>query len=200
MNIIELLQGQLSDGLLDQLSQSAGGASREQTQAAASGILSTLTSALAKNAARPGGANALVSALDRDHDGSVLDDVMGFLGGSRKPVNERTMNGSGILKHILGERQDGVSNMIGKMTGMESGNVGNLMSILAPMVMGALGKARNQHGMNTNGIVDLLSSSVRSEENQRQEMGLLGRFLDADGDGSIMDDLANMGMKAFLRR
>jgi hypothetical protein len=54
--------------------------------------------------------------------------------------------------------------------------------------------------MNVSGIGDLLSSSVKSETNKRSEMGLLSRFLDADGDGSVMDDLANMGIKAFLRR
>ena len=59
MNVIELLQGQLDDNLIQQLSQQIGGASPEQTQAAASGIISTLVAGLNKNAAQPGGGDAL---------------------------------------------------------------------------------------------------------------------------------------------
>ena len=90
MNVIELLQGQLDENLIQQLSQHIGAESTEQTEAAASGIISTLVAGLNKNAATPDGATALVSAIDRDHDGSILEDVAGFLLGSRDLKFEHT--------------------------------------------------------------------------------------------------------------
>jgi hypothetical protein len=200
MNVIELLQGQLDDNLINQLSQSIGGASPEQTQAAASGIISTLVAGLNKNAASPDGATALVSALDRDHDGSILNDVAGFLLGNHQPENTKTLNGAGILGHILGNNQSNTTAMLGKATGLDSSQIMKLMISLAPMVLAALGKVKKEQGLDVSGIGDLLSGSVKSQVNKNQEMGLLTRFLDADGDGSVMDDIANMGMKFFLNR
>ena len=75
-SLMDLLQGQLSEGMIKQLSQQIGGADQQKTAAATSGIVTTLMGALARNAATPEGANSLSNALDRDHDGSVLDDMM----------------------------------------------------------------------------------------------------------------------------
>ena len=200
MNVIELLQGQLDENLIQQLSRHIGAESTEQTEAAASGIISTLVAGLNKNAATPDGANAIVSAIDRDHDGSILDDVAGFLLGDRQTSNASTLNGAGILEHILGNKQSNTQDMLGKATGLDAAQIGKLMIALAPMVLAALGKARKQEAVNSGNIGDLLSGSVNSQANKQQEMGLLQRFLDADGDGSVMDDIANMGMKFFLNR
>ena len=200
MNVIELLQGQLDGNLIHQLTNQIGAESPEQTEAAANGIISTLVAGLNKNAATPEGANALVSAIDRDHDGSLLEDVAGFVLGNRQTSNTSTLNGAGILGHILGGKQSGAVDMISKATGLDSGQIMKLMISLAPMVLAALGKARKQEGVGTQNIGDLLSGSVRSQVNKNSEMGLLTRFLDADGDGSVMDDIANMGMKLFLNK
>ena len=200
MNVIELLQGQLDDNLIRQLSQHIGAQSTEQTEAAASGIISTLVAGLNKNASTPEGANALVSAIDRDHDGSILEDVAGFLLGGKQASNSNALNGAGILGHILGGKQSNATDMIGKATGMDSGQITKLMISLAPMVLAALGKARSQEGLGVENIGSILSGSVNSPVNQRQEMSVLQRFLDADGDGSVMDDIADMGMKFFLNR
>lgn len=200
MNVIELLQGQLDENLIQQLSRHIGAESTEQTEAAASGIISTLVAGLNKNAATPDGANALVSAIDRDHDGSILEDVAGFLLGNRQTSNPSTLNGAGILEHILGNKQSNTKDMLGKATGLDAAQIGKLMIALAPMVLAALGKARKQKEVNSENIGDVLSGSVKSQVNKQKEMGLLQRFLDADGDGSVMDDIANMGMKFFLNR
>lgn len=200
MNVVELLQGQLDDNLINQLTQQIGAQSQEQTAAAASGIISTLVAGLNKNVQQPGGAESLISALDRDHDGSMLEDVAGFLLGNRQAPNPKAQNGLGIIGHILGNNQFNVASVLGKATGLDSSQIGKLMIALAPMVLAALGKMRTQQGMNAEGIGSVLSGTVQSQVNQKQEMGLLGRLLDSDGDGSVMDDIANLGMKFLLNR
>lgn len=200
MDLMDLLQGQMSGGMIDQLSQSLGGAQKEQTAKAASGITSVLMSALAKNAASPEGASALSNALDRDHDGSILNDVVGMVTGANRNAGaggidlNRMLNGAGILNHVLGNKQSGAIDMISKMSGLDSSKTGSLMTMLAPMIMGALGKAKRDNNLDSSGISDLLTGTVK-KHNDNPLMGLATRFLDADGDGSIMDDLANMGLK-----
>lgn len=195
MNIMDLLQGQLSEGLVDQLSQQIGGADKEQTATAASGIVTTLVSALARNASSQDGAAALSNALDRDHDGGILDNLMGMLSGNVQPQNERAANGPGILNHILGDRQDGVSNMVSQMSGLNNNQTSQLMTMLAPVVMGLLGKTKRENGLDVGGLASLLNGTVSQQQESNPTMSLVTRFLDSDGDGSIVDDVASMGMK-----
>ena len=137
--------------------------------------------------------------LDRDHDGSVLDNFMDMLGGGGSQPQQqqsRAMNGAGILKHVLGGKQGGAIDMISKMSGLGGDKTGNLMSMLAPMVLGTLGKAKKDQGMGLNDLTSFISGSVQSHQKQGgDEMGIIGKFLDQDGDGSIIDDVAGMGMK-----
>ena len=200
---MDLLEGQFSDGLIEQLSTNIGGAGKEQTVKAASGIMNTLLGGLAKNASTLEGASALNNALDRDHDGSVLDDLMDIVAGNKQPTNERATNGTGIISHILGDRTSGAIDMISKMSGLNQGQTGNLMSMLAPILMGALGKTKKQNGLDVAGLISLLSGTVTQQKQQDPTMGLVNRFLDSDGDGSIVDDVASIGMKflgGLLRR
>ncbi len=193
---MDLLQGQLPEGLVDQLSQQIGGAEKEQTATAASGIVNTLVSALARNASSQEGASALSNALDRDHDGGILNNLMGMLSGNVQPQNERAANGTGILNHILGDRQGGVSNMVSQMSGLNNNQTSQLMTMLAPIVMGMLGKTKRENGLDEGGLASLLNGTVTQQQSSSNPtMNLVTSFLDSDGDGSIVDDVANMGMK-----
>ena len=136
-DLMQLLQSQVTDSLMDQLAGQLGGAPKEKTSSAVSGAMSLLMGALAKNASTPEGASSLMGALDRDHDGSILDDVAGFLGGSKQASNANMLNGAGILKHLLGGKQENAASMLSKDTGMDTGQIMNLMIKVAPMVLDA---------------------------------------------------------------
>lgn len=195
-NLVELLQGQLTEGLIDQLSEQLGGADKQQTAAAANGALSTIIGALAKNAATPEGVSGLAKALDKDHDGSILDNLLGAVTGQAAPGLERAMNGAGILKHVLGDRQSSAADMISQMSGLSSGQSGNLMAILAPIVMGMLGKQKKENNLGLDDLASILTGTVSQQrQNNNPIMDLATRFLDKDGDGSIVDEAAGLGMK-----
>lgn len=197
MDLTDLLQGQMPDGILDQLTNQLGGADKQQTAAAASGIMETLVGALAKNASTPEGASGLANALDNDHDGSIFDNIGDLLGGNQANLSRRTTNGTGILNHVLGNKQSGAIDMISKMSGLDSGKTGSLMAMLAPIVMGSLGKAKKSSGMDVGSLVSMLSgvATQRRQQTENPAMGMIASFLDQDGDGSAIDDVAGMGMK-----
>ena len=197
MDLMQLVQSQLSEGLIDQLSNQIGGAPRQQTEVATNGIVSALVNAMAKQA-QQGGAQNITNALQRDHDGSLFENIGGFLQGNIQPEQRRAANGMGILNHLLGNKQGGMANMISKMSGLDQNSAGSLMTMLAPIVMGALGKQRRQNNLDANGIMDLLQNNAQQQRQQataNPAMGLISQFLDQDGDGDIKDDLAGMGMK-----
>lgn len=191
---MDLLQGQLQNGLLDQLTNQMGGASKEQTQSASNLALSTLLGALTKNAAQPQGLQGLFGALD-NHDGSILDNVGELLGGR---AQGKQADGMGILSHLLGGSNIfNVINMISKGSGLSRNNSMNLLMQLAPVALGLLGKQKKQQQMRPNNLWDYLNTSQQEVRQQAPQQDLISRILDRDGDGSAMDEIAGMGMKVL---
>ena len=161
---MELLKGQLNDQLIGQLSQHIG-AEPQQTASAAEGVFATILGGLANNAASEGGVNSLMAALDRDHDGSILDDLMGMVGNlANGTANGNATNGLGILGHVLGDRQETAAAQIGQSNGLSAGQAMKLMTILAPIVMNVLGKAKSQGGLDVGSLVGMLMGSAQNAQ------------------------------------
>jgi hypothetical protein len=72
--------------------------------------------------------------------------------------------------------------------------------MLAPLVMGAVGRAKRENQLDDSGVSTMLTSEQeRLKESAPGVMGALSRFLDQDNDGSVMDDVGGMLGKAFGR-
>ena len=205
-NLIDLLKGQLTSGVVNVLTkQLGGGTTPQQTSGAANNIMDVLLGGIARNAASPDGASALNNALEKDHDGGILDNLQDILAGKNvQPQQERALNGAGILKHILGNKQSGIVDAISKSNGLNSNQTASLMMKLAPMLLGVLGQQKRQQGLDSSGISDLLNGARQQQERQQQSNssplgGMLKNMLDADGDGSIIDDVGGM-LGKFLKK
>ncbi|MCP4441802.1 MAG: DUF937 domain-containing protein [Aureispira sp.] len=208
MDLMSLLQGQLTDNTVSDLSKQTGINDPKQTKKAANQVLSALIGAMSKNASNEQGANALAGALERDHDGSILDNLSGLFGSNNQPtlptspfavnkntnnnLSERSANGMGILKHVLGGNQGGMVQKLSGMLGMNQGSTLSLMASLAPMLMGTLGKAKQQQNLNPGGLASLLNNQHQQNAKQNSQLGGLMGLLDSDGDGNVIDDIGGM--------
>jgi len=193
---MDMLKSQIgNEDTIKKLSDQLEGADPEQTKAATDGVLSTLIAGLAKNASSPDGAQSLNAALERDHDGSVLNDYIGSISGNREVANPKALNGQGILSHVLGGKQNKAADLISQMSGLGKGQTGKLMVMLAPMIMGALGKVKRNQGLDSDGLSSILTSALGTGRQQggRETIDMISSFIDSDGDGDIMDDLGKMG-------
>ena len=193
--LFDLLKSQVSDDLVGALAGQLGGASQKQTSTAVDGAMSILLNGLAKNAQSTSGASALGAALDRDHDGSILDDVMGFVTESTKPKNERAANGAGILGHILGGKQTGAIDMLSKMSGLDSNQSTSLLIKMAPIVLGMLGKQKRSGGLSPSDLGGLLSGAAAMSNKGNKNASLITSLLDQDGDGSLKGEAVGFGLK-----
>jgi hypothetical protein len=201
MDITDLLQGPMRNIIIDQVGKQFGLGDSQQTNSAIDGVFGTLLNAVTKNAASPEGANSLINALDRDHDGSILNDLKGFLSGTSQVSNPNTANGSGILKHILGEDKEAEIDKISKSSGIDSAKIGQIMAALAPIVLGYLGKAKAQAPateQGNSGFLDILKGATQVVNKQPVNQSILTSLLDKDGDGSVVDDIAKMGFKSIF--
>ncbi|HRI35104.1 MAG TPA: DUF937 domain-containing protein [Saprospiraceae bacterium] len=198
MNLNELFQSQLSGGLLDQLGNIAGIENPQQTETAAHAIFSTLMGAIGTNASTPDGANALNTALERDHDGSILDNLSGFLSGQTQASNSNMLNGAGILGHILGFKQGNLVNALSQNTNIDSGKILKMMITLAPVILGLLGKAKQQTGADAGGLTNIIGSVLGGQTGGSPLMGILTSVLDKNNDGNMLDDILGGGIGGML--
>ena len=148
-----------------------------------------IVAALARNASQPQGAQDLHQAIADDHDGSILDNLTGYLS------NPQQGNGAGILGHVLGDQRSSVENNVAQATGMDQASAGNLMEIVAPLVMGTLGKTQQQNSLDSSGLADYLGQQQQAAT--PGIMGILNSMLDSNQDGSMTDDLARMAGGLF---
>ncbi len=181
----QLLQ-QLSGGGLSQISQQIG-ADENATGSALSMAMPLLVSALANNSAKPDGAQALHQALANDHDGSILNDIPGFL------ANPQAANGAGILGHVLGNQQPVVTSGMAQNSGLNGNQIGQVLQIAAPLIMGALGQQQQSQGLDPSGLSALLGSQQQAAQQANPSMmSLLNQMLDQNQSGSALDELWNL--------
>lgn len=145
--------------------------------------------AMKKNVSTPQGAQGLMSALSKKHNGGILDNLGGlFSGGVEESV---TNDGAGILGHLFGGNQANVENALSQKSGLDAGSIASILKIAAPIVMGYVGRQTAQSNVSdANGMNSLLGSMLGGQPKQNQS--LITMLLDADGDGSILDDVAGM--------
>lgn len=184
-SIVTEIQKQLGPDAVENIGRQLG-ADTQTTSNAIGMALPMLLGGLAKNASDPQGASSLNQALSA-HDGSILDNLGGLF------QNPGASAGGAILGHILGGKRAPVEQGIGKATGMNSAQIGQLLVMLAPIVMGVLGRMKQKQGLDERQIPDVLNQSRAEIEQRAPETSVLGRILDQDNDGSIADDIARMG-------
>lgn len=188
-------------GLMDQLAGggiaeigSVVGVDEKSAGSALSAAMPLLISALAGNAAKPQGAGDLLQALQEDHDGSILGNLGGLL------QNPAASEGPGILQHALGARQPAVEQGLAKKTGLSAEQIGKLLMIAAPLVMGVLGKTQREEGLDAGGLSSLLGSAMQADaQDDPDVISILNSALDADKDGSAVDEVMGFLGKMFKK-
>ncbi|MGV6846486.1 MAG: DUF937 domain-containing protein [Lutibacter sp.] len=183
--ILDLLNSDIGKSLINGASKQLGQDSGKTTVALSS-ALPLILGAMKNNTATENGANGLLNALSGKHDGSILNDVTNAIG------NQDVLNdGAGILGHLFGNKTNNIAQAIGSKSGIDAGSAMNLLKMAAPVIMGYLGKqTRNNNVTDSSGIGNLLGSMLGGSGQQHQS--LVTQLLDADGDGSVIDDIIGM--------
>jgi hypothetical protein len=187
LSLLDLVNQQLDDHAVTQLSQQLG-VDAQTTRQAVPAALTALLGGLSHNAAQPAGAQELLGALAKDHDGSILDNFSGALANP-----QLGQQGSSILGHIFGGHRPAVESQVGHSAGLNAATAGRLLILLAPFVLGALGRMKREKGLDQGGLSDALGQERQKvEQAHPQHGGLLNSILDRNHDGHVLDDLAGM--------
>jgi hypothetical protein len=174
--------------LLNMLTQAGGGTavgqlarqfglSEDQAQSALGALAPALAKGFQRNMASEGGLESLLGALAGGQHQRYLDDS-DSLG-----APETAQDGNGILGHIFGSKDvsRSVAARAAEQTGIGGDVLKKMLPVVAAMAMGALSN-RNAAGVGGEGL-----------------LGMLTQGLDADGDGSVLDDVMGIAGKFFQR-
>jgi hypothetical protein len=140
--------------------------------------LPLIVGGMAQSASTPQGAGALHAALG-EHAGFNISDVL-------SGILSNSAGGSGIggaiLGHVFGGNQAAANQGLGQVTGLGQQNAGQLMAILAPIVMSALANHAQGQGLNAGGLGGMLAQESQQIQQQGGPAGgLLGAVLGHSG-------------------
>lgn len=223
MNLLDMIMSAQNGSAIEQAGAQAG-LTPQQAQSAVMALLPAISSGFKNNARTPQGLSGLLGALSGGQHSQYIDTPQA-LGRA-----ETVQDGNAILGHLFGSKdvsravaadaaqktglgQDVLKKMLPLVAAMAMGslskqtNGGSLKSALAGMAMQHLmgGGQAPQQGSGLGGLFGALTGAPkrqqrRAAQTHSQGMGILGNLLDADGDGSSMDDVLGMAMKGFMGR
>ena len=178
-SMLEELAGALGGPALTQLAGSLG-ADNEVVGKAVAAALPALLGGLARNSRQPEGASALANTLGSDHDGSILDSLGAIFGGNAWAQQQANRHGESILGHVFGSARPQVEEQVQRTSGLNASLVAKLLPLLAPVVLGYLGKKMR------GGDSSHLSETLEQERSAvKQNDGMFGSIIDMlDGDNS----------------
>lgn len=217
MNLLDMIM-QAQGGATAQQAGQKLGLDPSQTQTAIAALLPAISSALKQNTQSPQGLAGLLGALQNGNHSQYIDQPEALA----RP--ETVTEGNAILGHLFGSKEvsRAVAGRASEQTGISSDLLKQMLPLVASMAMGSLSKQTQAPDMKSQlaqmaisqmmgggaksgglgGLLGgLLGGGARKQQAQIQQshqqgMGLLGKMLDADGDGSMMDDILKMAMNS----
>lgn len=160
MSLLDLITGNAGNQVAEQ-GENKFGISKNQIIALLVVAAPLVISYLKKKSENAEEADKLNAALDKDHDGSILNNPAQAL--------ERQQEGDSILGHIFGGEKANVENQLSQNTGISMDKIGPVLAMLAPVIMGYIGQQKQANNVTSGGgLGDLLGGILGSASQQAQ--------------------------------
>ena len=221
MNLLDMIMSAQNGAAVQQAARQTG-IKPDQAQNAIAALLPAISSALKQNTNSPQGLGGLLQALQGGNHEQYLDNPQSL--GNEANITD----GNAILGHLFGSKDvsRAVAGHASQKTGIDSSLLKKMLPIVASMAMGSLSKQTRapsmksaiaglaiQHMMGGNkqqsGLGSLIGGllgggqqkqQARAQQEHQKGMGMIGKMLDADADGSVMDDVLRIAMSQAMKR
>ncbi len=155
MNIVDLVKNQLGDEFAG-AAAGALGLGAERTRSTIDAAVPAVLAGIVGSSSTRSGRDALGAALD-DQDPGLLGRLSTALSGS----GQQSLIGSGIeaMSSVLGGgKLAGLARGLGSYAGVDEGSAKSLIGLVAPVVLGVLGRERRSRNLDTDGLISTLQS------------------------------------------
>jgi hypothetical protein len=181
MDLMKMLGGYFDDAKIEELANKVG-ESKETVQKAVEQMLPNIMGSLSSK----------LSFLDKDGDGDITDDIKSMFGmGDSEPAAD--------AKAVFDDKASEVTAMVSKTSGIAEDKAKTLLDEVTGMATGFLGNMTGgEGGFDMKGMLSQVQSQgAGALDSLNKQFGNILGGLDADGDGSIVDDLQEKGKKLF---
>jgi hypothetical protein len=164
MNILSLIQGQLSPQTIGQISNTVGESPGKTESALGTAFPALLGSLMGKATASPGGATELYNTIKQGSQGAGWSDSIGSMisGTSAPPVGGQSQS---LLNSLLGSKLGPVADFIAGHSGIQRGSASSLLGMAAPFLMGTISKLVSSQNLGPTGLGQLLASQAEHVKN-----------------------------------
>lgn len=200
MNLTQLLQSPQGQQVLGQLAKQFN-MDTSQASAAAAQLLPAIQSGMRNRIQKdPSSLSQIFGTQAQEIEGYVKDDKV------TADANQLTNTGNAILGQIFGSKEVSreVASRASANTGLDIGSLKSMLPILASLASSQLvsaGRSGNSQSSSGGLLGNLLGGLMGGNKQQAVgndvNMNAIASLLDADGDGSIADDLMGMASKFF---
>jgi hypothetical protein len=170
------------------------GAPEDATARALAAALPTLLSAFSRMTSSPDAARSLLASPDGRPEGDVLADVPRALGALPSAGAEA------ILEEAVGARRGAVEDRIARAAGIDPVQARAVLAASATLLLAALGRALPGGHWCTGDLNRTLAVELNlAEDAVPGSVGVLEELLEADPDGELGEDVAEIGARLLDR-
>ena len=164
INLLEIVKKQISGEILQKAAAFLG-EDTSASQKALNAILPSVLGGVVNQSTSISSATNLMNTLTTDgHDGSIFNSLSNLLNGG-SATQGLMAAGDGIVKSLFGNKTSGIVDWIASYAGIKTGSASGLMSLVAPVVMGAIGKQISGGQTGVSGLMSLLGGQTNFIKN-----------------------------------
>lgn len=153
------LFGELKELLLGDVANKAAnllGEKEDKVKTAIEGLIPTFVGGLMKRASNEAGATTLMNVVKKgNHDGSIIEQI-GNLVNNKDSFAQVVEKGNGLVSMLLPDKKSSIATMISQFAGVRNSSATSLLSIVAPIVVGKLGKMVTTQNLDKAGLANTL--------------------------------------------
>ena len=155
MNLFE----ELREVLVGEVASKAAnvlGEKEEKVKIALEGLIPTVVGGLMKRAANEAGATTLMNVVKKgNHDGSIIEQLDDLLK-NKESFAGLVEKGNSVVSMLLPDKKSSIAAMISQFAGVRNSTATALLSVVAPLVVGKLGKLVTSQGLDKNGLANII--------------------------------------------
>lgn len=154
-NLLDLAKGYLTNEVVGKAASMLG-EDQSTTQSAFNHILPALMGTMAGKADSKSGASDLFGMVTRPEFGGGLLNNLGDLFSNSETTNNTLNLGGTLLNSLLGNKTNGLIDMVSSAAGMKSNSTSSLMKLALPILLSVVGKKVKSEGLGLDGFMNLL--------------------------------------------
>jgi OmpA-OmpF porin, OOP family len=184
------LFGELKELLVGEVANKAAnllGEKEEKVKIAIEGLVPTFVGGLMKRASNEAGATTLMNVVKKgNHDGSIIEQLDDLLK-NKESFAGFVEKGNSVVSMLLPDKKSSIATMISQFAGVRNSSATALLSVVAPLVIGKLGKMVTSQGLDKTGLANIILDQRSSLLDETPE-SLQPKMIDVLGLATFMSE------------